>query len=319
VPLTARLELGFAEHPDADDGALSRLVAEAAAEPADDAAVSVRPWSYSNLGWCLVGRALEVAVGRPWEEAMRTALAPVGLTATVFGRDTSARRATGHDVTPDGPTAVPAMDSRAYGPAGTHTTSTVDDLLRLAQRHLTDPALAPLREVHSSSAIPGWLDGWCLGWATFAWQGGTVWGWEGIVDGERAALRLLPREGAAFVVLTNASTGRAVHRALLADLGPAVVGHGPVPLDLVAHPGAAGDLSRYAGVYGWPDRTVGVEAHGDALLVTADDRRAEAWPVDQRTFVLDPPDADDPAMTFALDEHGEPQALYEQMWALPRR
>ena len=173
LPLRAGLEFGFADRKDQDDGALSRLVADAAAgEPAGDF------WSYTNVGWCVLGRVIETAAGAAWEEAMQRHLfdrAGMGETAFVTG-GASKRRATGHEVTADGPVPVAPLTARAYGPAGTSAVTTVTDLLRFAALHLQDPSLASLRAVHAEVSIYGWLDSWCLGWAWFDWEGGQCGG-----------------------------------------------------------------------------------------------------------------------------------------------
>ena len=70
LPLRAGLEFDFAGRGDVDDGALSRL--------ATDVRTSVPAstfWSYTNVGWCLLGRAIETATGAAWEEVMRRHLA----------------------------------------------------------------------------------------------------------------------------------------------------------------------------------------------------------------------------------------------------
>ena len=103
--------------------------------------------------------------------------------------------------------------------------STVTDLLRFATLHLEDPALAALRVVHASQPIHGWLDEWCLGWARFDWVDGQAWGWDGLVNGERSFLRILPEQRAAVALLTNSSSGRAMGRSLFAELMRAAVRH----------------------------------------------------------------------------------------------
>jgi hypothetical protein len=240
--------------------------------------------------------------------------------ATAFATGAAAvARASGHDVTADGPVPVKALVSRAYGPAGTSTVTTVPDLLRLAGLHLDDRSLAPLREVHADIAIHGWLDAWCLGWARFDWDGGPVWGWDGLIDGERSVVRLLPRQRAAVVLLTNSGTGRAMYRSVFADLMDAEFGVGVPPLRVDPVAGAAGDLSRFAGAYAWPDRRVDVAATADGLRITSEEGEAAALPVDERTFVVDPADPDTPTVTFgAFDTAGRPQVLYEMLWGLPR-
>jgi CubicO group peptidase (beta-lactamase class C family) len=125
LPLSAALEFGFAKHADTDDGALSRLAAELAGEVPAGAF-----WSYSNLGWCLLGRVIETATGSTWEDAMRLHLFDtVAMNSTTFANELEpARRAIGHDITPGGPVAVEPLNARAYGPAGTSVVSTVTDL-----------------------------------------------------------------------------------------------------------------------------------------------------------------------------------------------
>jgi CubicO group peptidase (beta-lactamase class C family) len=278
-------------------------------------------WSYSNLGWCVLGRVIETAADATWEDAMRlNLLDPAGMDATAFATGTApVERVSGHDVTPEGPVAVEPLVSRAYGPAGTSAVATVADLLRLARMHLEDPILAPLREVHADTAIHAWLDAWCLGWARFDWDGGPVWGWDGLIDGERSVLRLLPRERAAVVLLTNSNTGRGMYRTLFTDLMDTAFGIGVPPLRREPVPGAAGALSRFAGVYGWPDRQVAVTATTDGLRIASADAEAEALPVDRRTFLVDPADPDTPTVTFgAFDAADRPRVLYEMLWGLPR-
>ena len=64
----------------------------------------------------------------------------------------------------------------------------------------------------------------CLGWARFDCEGGPVWGWDGLVNGERCVLRIVPGQQAAVVLLTNASTGRAMYQSLFAELMPLLCG-----------------------------------------------------------------------------------------------
>ena len=66
LPLSERLEFGFADRTDADDGALARLTADAVAGPP-----MASFWSYSNIGWCVLGRVIETTTDDSWEDAMR--------------------------------------------------------------------------------------------------------------------------------------------------------------------------------------------------------------------------------------------------------
>ena len=76
------------------------------------------------------------------------------------------------------------------------------------------------------------------------------------------------------------------------------------PLRLRPSPDAAGDLSCFTGRYAWPDRQVDVTATAGGLLISSEDGRAEALPLSERTFLVDP---DSPAVTFgAFDASGLP-------------
>jgi hypothetical protein len=83
------------------------------------------------------------------------------MSATTFATDAVTEgRASGHEVTADGPVPVEPLVKRAYGPAGTSVVSTVTDLLRFAALPLDDSPLAALRAVRADVSICGWLDSW---------------------------------------------------------------------------------------------------------------------------------------------------------------
>jgi hypothetical protein len=95
--------------------------------------------------------------------------------------------------------------------------------------------------------------------------------------------------------------------------------HQRPPLHLDAEPGAAGDLSRFAGVYAWPDRRVEVTATRGRLLINNERGESGARPLDGRTFLVDPQDPDNPTVTFgAFDVVGRPRVFFEMLWCLPR-
>jgi hypothetical protein len=167
--------------------------------------------------------------------------------------------------------------------------------------------------------VAGWLDAWCLGWARFDWDGGPVWGWDGLISGSRAILRLVPQQGGAVVLLTNGSTGRAMYRSLFPILMQAWFGIAMPALPLDSSPGAAGDLARFAGVYAWPDLRWEVTARDTHLLIEGDGGVVKALPLDNCAFVVDANDPDTPTVTFGgFDTSGRPAVLYQMLWGLPR-
>jgi CubicO group peptidase (beta-lactamase class C family) len=213
LPLRESLE--FTDFEGDDEDVLSRFAAEVA-----KAETTARPWSYTNAGWCVLGRAIESVTGLTWEDAMHAnVLLPLAMDQTTFATwPTSEPRATGHRVTTDGPEPVERWTPRALGPAGSTPLSTLGDVLRLARAHLENPMLEVLRTAHAEVRIQSWLDAWCLGLARFDWEGGPVWGWDGLISGDRAILRLLPDQHGAVVLLTNGSSGRALYRSLRQEL-----------------------------------------------------------------------------------------------------
>jgi hypothetical protein len=119
--------------------------------------------------------------------------------------------------------------------------------------------------------------------------------------------------------MANANTGRALYRALFADLMPEEFGISVPALRLVPSPGGAGGLSRFAGTYAWPDRQIRVMATEEGLRIVSSSQERGALPLDHRTFVVDALDPDDPTVTFGeFDPTGRPTVLYEMLWGLPR-
>jgi len=314
LPLRAAIE--FTNSADEDDGVLSRFASDIAA---DEASADV--WSYTNAGWCVLGRAMETLTGLPWEEAMdANLLVPLGMDQTTFAiRPVAEPRASGHEVTEGGLVRVEPWAPRSLGPAGSTLLSTLTDMLRFARRHLEDVSLAILRAPHASVRIHGWLDAWCLGWARFDWDGGPVWGWDGVISGQRAILRIVPDRNGAIVLLSNCGTGRALYRSLFPELMETWFEVHMPALQLEPAPGVTSDLSRFAGVYAWPDRHWEVRAGDSSLVMDGPRGSIEAVPIDGHSFLIDAADPDTPTVTFgSFDDSGRPGVLYQMLWGLPR-
>jgi CubicO group peptidase (beta-lactamase class C family) len=313
LPLRNELEIGFARRKNGDVSGLAADVATATA--------ASEVWSYTNVGWCLLGRVMEVATGLAWEEAMRRHLFErVEMRRALFATEGVPRaRVSGHEIANDRAIPVGPLVSRAYGPAGASLVATLSDVLSFAALHLDDPSLAPLRTTHADISISAWLDSWCLGYARFDWDGGPVWGWDGLINGERSFLRLIPEHHAAVALMTNCNTGRAMYRSLFTELMRSLFEIGVPALELEPSLANADDLSRFAGAYGWPDRLVDVTATPSGLIIHSEESDAEVLTLDDHTFLVNPMDPDNPTVTFgAFDATARPQVLYLMLWGVPR-
>ncbi|MGW6929520.1 serine hydrolase domain-containing protein [Lentzea sp. NPDC054927] len=137
-------------------------------------------FSYSNSGFRVLGRLVEVLRGKPYDDVLHTEL-----------------------VTPLG---LRTVSANAIAPGSSHLEMTARDLLEFVRLHLTDPALAALREPQLDD-IPdfgGDITGWGLGWMLY--PGGTV-GHTGVSKGQKSFLRVVPAQGLAVAVLTDSPRG----------------------------------------------------------------------------------------------------------------
>jgi CubicO group peptidase (beta-lactamase class C family) len=149
-------------------------------------------FSYSNSGFVVLARLVEVLRGKPFQEAVQEDL-----------------------VTPLG------LETVSTWPAATgsaHLAMSARDLLTFVRLHLTEPALAALREPQLDE-IPdfgGGVIGWGLGWMLH--PGGVV-GHTGVSKGEKSFVRAIPSQGLAVAVLTNSPGGEPVAHEVFAEAG----------------------------------------------------------------------------------------------------
>ena len=189
--------------------------------------------SYSNSGFVLLGRLIEVLRGKSWDEVLRERLfVPLGLTqAGTLPEEALLWGAAAGHVLPHGstrPEVVPQWGIyRAIGPAGL-IHATASESLAFAQLHL-DGGVAPdgtrvlsaqscaaMREPQVAVPDPYTLGShWGLGWILMTWSGREVFGHDGGTLGQAAFLRVLPDAGLSVSLLTN---GGAHVRDLFEDL-----------------------------------------------------------------------------------------------------
>jgi CubicO group peptidase (beta-lactamase class C family) len=192
-------------------------------------------FSYSNIGYCLVGHLIEMATGMSWSEAVDAVLLrPLGLRPRfTTGPDGStnggADVVTGHAVNATTGRVVPVAQSLAPvdAPAGALAASATDlvtfgRMLGGAAPHLVDPAELALMRTPVRHAEPfGMADGWGLGLALFQRDGVRWVGHDGTADGTSCHLRINPADGTAVALTTNGSSGFALWRDLVPELADA--------------------------------------------------------------------------------------------------
>jgi CubicO group peptidase (beta-lactamase class C family) len=237
-------------------------------------------FSYSNLGYVLVGWMIEAITGMTWQDAMETVLLkPLGIESAFIHAAVpealSRAVAVGHTVATNPERTRPVRQSLepVEAPAGALAVS-ARDLLELGGLHLPpgSPWLLPpdharlMRGPVAEAADPaGLADGWGLGLALFAGDG-TVWaGHDGNADGTSCHLRIDPAGEWAVALTTNTGTGMELWRRLCGVLIEA-----GVPLPDSSHANVL--------VTSWPlpADCAGQYANGDAeYVVTGPDGHAD--------------------------------------------
>jgi CubicO group peptidase (beta-lactamase class C family) len=176
--------------------------------------------SYSQAGYCLAGRVIEKAVGRPYEKAMASLVfEPLGLSHSFFAPgDVMTRRfAVGHNLGEDGTLSIARLwkGPRGRNPGG-GIVSSVADQLRWARFHLGDgraesgarvlPAEVLQRMKEPTVALRGSTLGDALGicWFLRDVDGVRTVGHGGSANGQFAEFLTVPERDFAVVALSNA-------------------------------------------------------------------------------------------------------------------
>jgi CubicO group peptidase (beta-lactamase class C family) len=267
------------------DDCVERYVA-ACAEVGQDVPLSATP-SYSNTGFCILGRVIEVLTGFTWDQAIgRYIREPLGLahTWTLPEEVIRFRVSMGHLTASatDAPTVAPLWEFplRGMGPCGA-VSATASDVVAFARMHLIDPALAVMRQ--PQAAVPGPLiDHWGLGWMLWNWNGHEVFGHSGDNYGQSAHLLVVPDAGVAIALMANIDRFALFQRDVFGELLPDLCGirmpSAPAP---AAKPFVLDDPARFAGRYERFGAHVEVTLGGDGMLHLAETRTgdlADAFP-----------------------------------------
>ncbi|MFD7658941.1 serine hydrolase domain-containing protein [Actinosynnema sp. NPDC059797] len=208
--------------------------------------------SYSNSGYVVLGRLVEVLRDKPFHDVLRERLvAPLGLrtVATDAHEAILHRAAVGHVHT--GAEVVPVKEwavSYYSAPSGSHLAISARELLEFVRLHLADDSLAALREpqVEPVPDFGGGVTGWGLGWMLH--RDGVV-GHTGVSKGQKAFLRVAPSAGVAVAVLTNSAGGEPLAHEIVSAALEDLAGVETAPLP-VPPPNPTGiDEDRMCGTY----------------------------------------------------------------------
>jgi CubicO group peptidase (beta-lactamase class C family) len=265
------------------DDALARMVELMAENPQLTPLGSV--WSYNNAAFSLAGRAIEVATGRTYEQALRELLLePLGMTSSCFFADEAITRrvAAGHNVVAGAPRIVrPWHFSRSMNPAG-GLISSLRDMLRWATFQLGDGTARDgtrllrsetLRMAQSPLAPAfGMADAVGLAWQVSDLGGARVVAHGGYAPGQMSSTRLVPERGFAVVVLTNSDHGARLHGEVTNAALRLYLGLTPAEAQHVAPPPER--LAEYAGQYSAPLGDVELRADEGGLILAA---TAQRW------------------------------------------
>jgi CubicO group peptidase (beta-lactamase class C family) len=232
-------------------------------------------FSYSNSGYVVLGRLVEVLREKPFNAVLRERLiTPLELThvATSMGEAILRRPAVGHlRSNADGrmePVRVWSMVA-STAPAGALLTMSAHELLKFVRMHLSCSDFDAMREPQVAVPDLGMISGhWGLGWALPAYGGRTVLGHTGRTPGQRAFLRVVPDAGVAVAMLTNGGDVYPVYSAIFGHLLEELAGVVQPKLPVPPARSCPVDPDRIVGTYRSPlaDNVIDVDGDGRIWL-----------------------------------------------------
>jgi CubicO group peptidase (beta-lactamase class C family) len=289
--------------------------------------------TYSNLGICLLGLALERAARQPMAQLLAERIfAPLGMTSSQFVVDhrhlaapLAQRLASGYVYTDHGPLTAPPWQLGCAAYSG-GICCTAGDLARFLAFHLapppTNPVLPPasvqrMRPTHSAGdGYLGWWKGWHAGRENFGHAGGHF--------GYLATALGITNLQLGVVVLTNRFSparfedhATEIAKKLLEILAPAV------ELPPASFDPLAVDLRPYEGTYALAGgyTPVQIQAAPGHLTLSWLDRPypAETYrPIGPDQFTPQGSPAPIPLLTFTRSEQGTPEKLNHALFTFRR-
>lgn len=189
-------------------------------------------FSYSNVGYLLIGHLIEEITGMTWQQAVEAILLhPLGITPA-FVLDSPGRPlVNGHAVRPNAAVVpIPEQTVTALEEPVAALAASAADLVAFAVSHL--PALRRITMLAKETAEEmrhdqlagmtagsfGLADSWGVGWSLYR-RGGLEWfGHDGTGDGAWSHLRVEPASGTVVALVTNGSNGHILWTAVVERL-----------------------------------------------------------------------------------------------------
>lgn len=241
--------------------------------------------SYSNAGYCIAGRLIEVVLGCSWFDAVvERIFEPLGMNNSIAhpSQVLRYRAAMGHVANPEKPellmTAPDCYFPLGWAPAGATISLSAADLILFAKAHMSEglsqsgqtwlsvdsikSMQTPLIQL-PTDANP-FATHWGLGWHLVRRPDmPLILSHGGSVIGQTSMLHVIPEQQLAIAILQNsknASSMNSISHRLLSEAG----------IDLIEkNPDMEGrqDLQQYQGTFSSMGTTLSIKAHADGLIV----------------------------------------------------
>ena len=246
-------------------------------------------WSYSNSGYSILGRLIEVVWDTVYETALRDRLlAPLGLQhSVVFPEDAIPHPlSVGHEPDPEDPeshvVSIPWGLFRSCGPMGASLVASAGDVIRFALLHLDGGVAADGTRLLSGDLVAAAQEpqitlvddtvlgeAWGLGWILDHFGDVPVIGHDGNSLGQNAFMRVAPEQRFGFCLQTNVESALSMYRDLAAWLFEERLGvaprQDPEPLASRVVP----DPDRYVGTYQREGLVLEIASAADGSLVAS--------------------------------------------------
>ncbi len=267
------------------DDALERYVADCADLP--QIVDPGRIWSYSNSGYAILGRIVEVLSGVTFEQALRERLfTPLGLSSTVSFADEAIVHpvAVGHVPDPEDPSRLIVSPTwglhRAFSAMGSAIVASAGDVLRFVDLHLSGGLAPDGTRLLDATLVDAMQDpqielvddtvlgeAWGLGWILDHWGDIEVIGHDGNSLGQNAFMRVAPAERFGFCLQTNVESALTLYRELADWLFGQRLGVTPRRDPELLDEGSVSDPGRYVGTYAREGLTIDVRADDASRLL----------------------------------------------------